>query len=104
MLSSRSWKAQSRTLALGKNLQHRLPASHARLLNLAAVPAANLIPRKEWKIVTHLLDEYKFLTILRLVPYRFRNISRTVMPINSNTHIALRYFEEIMTEGSLAAV
>jgi len=26
------------------------------------------------------------------------------MPINSNTHIALRYFEEIMTEGSLAAV
>jgi len=26
------------------------------------------------------------------------------MPINSNTCLALRHFEEIMTEGSLAAV
>lgn len=46
----------------------------------------------------------EFLTILRLVPYRFRNISRTVMPTNSKTYIALRYFKEIMTEGGLAAV
>jgi len=31
--------------------------------------------------------------------------SRTViMPVNSNKYIALRYFQEIMTEGSLAAV
>jgi hypothetical protein len=44
------------------------------------------------------------LTILRLVPYRFRNISRTVMPINSKTYIALLYFGEITTEGSLVAV
>src|ERR1022692_1420311 len=29
---------------IGQTPQHRPPASHARLLNLAAVPAANLIP------------------------------------------------------------
>ena len=26
------------------------------------------------------------------------------MPVNSNQYIGLRYFEEIMTEGSLAAI
>jgi hypothetical protein len=45
------------------------------------------------------------LTILEPVPYRFRNISQTVItPVNSNKDIALRYFEAIMTESGLVAV
>jgi hypothetical protein len=47
----------------------------------------------------------EFLTILEPVPYRFRNISRTVIvPVNSNKDIVLRYFEAIVTESGLAAV
>jgi hypothetical protein len=80
------------------------PSSRARLLNLAAVPAANLIPRKELKSFTHLL--YRVLDNSSAgaisLPEHF---SRTViMPVNSNQYIGLRYFEEIMTEGSLAAI
>jgi hypothetical protein len=50
-------KTQSRTPPMGKNLHHRRPSSGPRLPNPAPVPAANFIPTKGVKSVTHLLVE-----------------------------------------------
>src|ERR1017187_152830 len=51
-------ETQSRTPAVGNNLQHRASSSGPRLLNPAAVLAPDLIPTKGMKSVTYLLDEY----------------------------------------------
>ena len=67
-------KTQSRMPGIGKK-SITPPSSGARLFNPASGSCGKSHSNEKMKSVTHLLDEYKFLTILRSVPYRFRDIS-----------------------------